>query len=154
MNRGQFVAGVLGALGAPVTKHSRRALQAQLQTEGGSAKYNPFNTTLKMPGSTDYNKVAPGIAVQNYISAEQGIAATVKTLHGTGHGYEKIIRRLRKNAFAIAICMAIVESDWGTGEAISEDDEDEPLIMVVLDEIRHNVDPNTLDKLEAKSIAS
>jgi hypothetical protein len=153
MNRGQFVTEVLKALDAPVTKHTRRALQAQLQTEGGSAKYNPFNTTLKMPGSTDYNKIAPGVAVQNYTSAAQGIAATVKTLHGASHGYERIVRRLRKNAFAIAICMAIVESDWGTGEAF-DDDEDEPLIMVVLDEIRHNVKPNTLAELEAKSIAS
>lgn len=150
MDRGHFAGGVILGLEAEVTLHTRRASQAQLQTEGGSAENNPYNTTLKMPGSTDYNFIRPGIAVQNYVSPKQGQEATIKTFKGKGHGYERIIKLMKQNAPATLICAAIVESDWGTGEAIGEDDE--PLIFDVLHDIKHGRDPNTLAKLEAREI--
>lgn len=152
MTRGEFANRVTKGLGAKVTFHTRRADQAQLQTEGGSARNNPYNTTLKLPGSTDYNFIAPGIAVQNYASPEQGIEATIRTFRGKGHGYERIIRLKRENAPAWKICIAVVESDWGTGEAITKDDH--PLILEVLDDIRHFRTPNTLAQLEARRVAS
>ena len=45
MRRGEFANRVTRGVGAKVTLHTRRAWQAELQTEGGSAKNNPTNTT-------------------------------------------------------------------------------------------------------------
>jgi len=145
VTRGEFANRVTKRLRAEVTLHTRRAWQAQMQAEGGSAAYNPFNTTLRMPGSTDYNKLPNGVAVQNYVSAAQGIEATVKTLRENGHGYEKIRRLLIRNAPATEIVEAIGESDWGT---------DSSLALAVLGDIKHARKPNTLAELEAKQIAS
>lgn len=141
MKRGEFANRVTKGLDAKVTLHTRRAWQAQMQAEGGSAKHNPFNTTQPMPGSTDYNAVS----VQSYKTAQQGIEATIKTLHYKNHGYERIIKRLKNNAPATEIVEAIGQSDWGTsGDLASR----------VLDDIKHDRAPNTLKQLEAKEIAS
>lgn len=143
MTRGRFANEVTKRLGAKVTLHTRRAWQAQMQAEGGDAKHNPFNTTLRMPGSTDYNKLPNGVAVQNYTSAEQGIEATVKTLKENGHGYEEIRKMLRANATAVQIVTAIGRSAWGT---------DATLALQVLDEIKRGI--QKLETLERKLVAS
>lgn len=139
MTRGNFAREVTKRLGAEVTLHTRRAWAAQMQAEGGGAHYNPFNTTLRMPGSSNYNSVG----VQNYVSAEQGIEATVRTLKEDGHGYEKIRRALRANAPATEIVKAIGDSAWGT---------DATLALAVLDDIRDGRQP--LKELEARPVAS
>lgn len=46
------------------------------RAEGGTAKWNPLNTTEPMPGATDYNSAG----VKNYGTPITGIAATAKTL--------------------------------------------------------------------------
>lgn len=143
MTRGQFANRVTAGLGAKVTLHTRRAWQAQMQAEGGGAANNPFNTTLRMPGSTKYNDLGHGIGVQNYVNAEQGVQATIRTLKENGHGYEKIRQLLRANATAVQIVTAIGRSDWGT---------DASLALEVLDEIKRDIQP--LGHLEAKQIAS
>ena len=112
-----------------------------MQAEGGDAKNNPLNTTMHMPGSTRFNSAD----VQNYPSAEVGIEATVKTLKLRGHGYEKIVKRLRENAPALKIIEAVGESDWGTAGG---------LVFDVLDDIKHDRAPNTLARLEAREVAS
>jgi hypothetical protein len=150
VTRGEFADRVIRGLGAEVKLHGQRAFQAQFQTEGGNAANNPANTTLKTSKSTTLpNNTAH---VQEYKTPEEGIKATVQTLKGSHHGYERIIRLIKHNAPATLICAAIVESDWGTGEAIGE--HDEPLIFDVLDDIKHDRAPNTLKQLEAKRIAS
>lgn len=109
MTRGQFAYHVLKGIGAPNTLHNRRALQAQMQSEGGSARWNPFNTTQEMVGATDYNWVG----VKNYVSAEQGIAATVKTLQY--RDYRRVRHALIANYPARKTVRLIGESPWGTG---------------------------------------
>lgn len=140
MRRGAFAKKLLEGLGAPRTLHTRRALMAEMQAEGGAAKHNPFNTTLPMPNSTDYNEVG----VQNYLSAEQGVAATIRTLKENQAGYALIRKLLRDNAPAKAILEAIGNSAWGT---------DGTLALQVLDDIKHDRKPNTLAELEAREIA-
>jgi hypothetical protein len=140
MTRGDFAKRVLKGLGAPITLHTRRAMMAQAQAEGGSAKNNMFNTTQPMPGSVDYNAVS----VQSYKTAQQGIEATIKTLRYKRHGYERIVKRLKENASATEIIDAIGQSDWGT---------DSKLAHEVLDDIKRGRWPNTLKQLEAKEIA-
>lgn len=137
--RGEFTTAVTTELHAPVTLHTRRALQTELQAEGGFARNNPFNTTLRLPGSTSYNWVG----VQNYMTPAQGVEATVKTLKQQCCGYWRIRQALRANASAREIVRAFGRSEWGT---------DLTLALAVLDDIVHDRSPNTLPALEAKYI--
>jgi hypothetical protein len=141
MTRGQFTNAITMGLGATVTLHTRRALAAEAQAEGGAAKNNLFNTTQKMPNSTTFNSAG----VQNYATPEEGIAATIKTLKYDGHGYGKIRRALRDNATATVIVRAFGESDWGT---------DLTIVLAVLDDIKHNRAPNMLPQLESRPVNS
>jgi hypothetical protein len=113
--REDFARAVLEGINAPDSKRNLWALVSWMQAEGGSAKFNPLNTTQEMTGATDYN----GVGVKNYVSFEQGVAATVKTLnYGADrglYGYKPIRRRLRKKVWAYWTLRAVEESIWGTG---------------------------------------
>lgn len=139
MTRGAFATEVMKRLGVERTVHTRRAFQTWMQSEGGSARNNPLNTTLPMPGATDYNWVH----VKNYVSAEQGIEATVETFHTSGAGYGKILHALKTNAPARKTVALIGESSWGTGKT---------LMAQVLAGIAHL--PGVLWALERKRIAT
>lgn len=78
-----WIVAVLLGIGAPPTKANIDSLVAWGNHEsvwpGGpnmGGTYNLFNTTLSMPGATDYNSVG----VKNYPTATVGVAATVATL--------------------------------------------------------------------------
>lgn len=60
----------------PETQENIKFLDEWHAYEGGAAAYNPLNTTLRMPGATNYNSAG----VQQYVSAAQGAEATVLTL--------------------------------------------------------------------------
>lgn len=93
------------------------ALIAWQAAEGGpeapQAKFNPLNTTRRMPGSTDFNWVH----VQNYTSESSGLEATARTLFETNpiFGYTPIINRLRRGARPRSTLDAVESSSWGTG---------------------------------------
>lgn len=102
-------AAVLRAIGAPVTRRNLYLLRIWQLEEGGTAKYNPLNTTQSSPGATNYNSVG----VKNYASAQAGVAATAKTLKN-GH-YSAIVRLLRQgDADARKFGAAVISSPWGT----------------------------------------
>lgn len=148
MTRKWFTDALTRSVGAEVTLHTRRAWAAQCASEtprSGGAKFNPLNTTLRMPGSTDFNTLPNGIAVQNYVSAEQGLEAAIRTFKEHGFGYGPIRRALRANADATDIVTAMGNSSWGTELA---------LVLAVLDDIKHDRKPNRLDELEALELAS
>lgn len=115
MTRESFALSLLLEIEAPGTQRNLWALVSWMQAEGGSAAYNPLNTTLLMPGSTNYNSVG----VQNYTSFRQGIEATAYTLnYGADrglYGYKPIRRRLRRSAWAKWTLTAVERSVWGTG---------------------------------------
>lgn len=102
-------------LGLEPTKRRMWAWVSWMQAEGGSAKFNPLNTTQEMPGATDFNWVG----VKNYVSFKQGVQATIKTLnYGARHdlfGYRPIRQDLVKNAWASKTLLDIERSEWGTG---------------------------------------
>lgn len=148
MTRGQFWHHVLARLGAPKTTQTRSAGMAWMQAEGGDSRHNPLNTSLRLQGSTTVNEAG----VQNYVTDEQGIGATVKTLLEAGHGYERIVRRLRMNAPAWAIVDAVIESEWGTGHEDAPGDD--TVVEKVLDDIQHRRRPNRLRELERRQIAN
>jgi len=103
---------VLRGVGAPVTRSNLRLLRAWQQAEGGSASFNPLNTTQPASGAGSYNSVG----VRNYRSAAQGAQATVQTLLN-GH-YGPIVQGLRQSAHPDRIAQSIADSPWGTGSGV------------------------------------
>lgn len=94
---------------------------------GRGGAWNPLNTTWKLTAatapsgkaSTDFNFIAPGVAVQNYATFEDGLHATRLTLLQNCCGFPKIVKRFRSNWWtAYAIMRAIDGSDWGTSGLI------------------------------------
>lgn len=83
---------VLEWLQFPATSDNVEFLDEWQKYEGGTAAYNPLNTTLEMPGSTEYNSAG----VQEYQSAEQGAEATVSTLKN-GY-YPDVLAALKSGA--------------------------------------------------------
>lgn len=74
---------LLRAVKGQGARENRRFLDAWAQAEGGTARFNPLNTTEDWPGATVYNSVG----VKNYPSGGAGVAATAATLlngHYTG----------------------------------------------------------------------
>lgn len=112
-----FYKSVLKCLGAEPTKSNMLFMYAWRQAEGGGAKNNPFNTTQKMEGATNYNK----IGVKNYRTPEDGIQATCKTLiNGRNkYGYDKIIDGLKNDVGLSKLSDAVVSSKWGTKDLLS-----------------------------------
>lgn len=84
--------------------------EAWQTAEGGDAAHNPFNTTLKLPGSTNYRKTPP--LVQNYRGQKQGVEATVSTLLEVK--YADLITGMRANADPYWLAVLVHESGWGT----------------------------------------
>jgi len=109
-----FYSRILTGIGAPATPENRRFLYAWRAAEGGTAAFNPFNTTQGAPGATNYNAAG----VKNYTSEEQGVSATVKTLLNGRYG--EIISALRDGGPGApqAAAQALARSPWGTGELV------------------------------------
>lgn len=104
---------LLAKLGAPATAQNVRFVNAWAQAEGGSASFNPFNTTQGESGASDYNSVG----VKNYRSPQQGIAATVETL--LNGRYNPIVSGLRSgHATAAQLATDVAHSPWGTGSGV------------------------------------
>ena len=105
---------LLRAIHARGSAENRKLLRAWARAEGGTAAYNPLNTTEPWPGSTNYNSVG----VRNYPTAAAGIAATAATLVN-GH-YDGLVANLRAGSFT---ARQMVERNahefdvWGTGSS-------------------------------------
>lgn len=100
---------LLSSLGLPMTKANRSFLQAWQAHEGGTASYNPLNTTQGAQGATSYNSVG----VKNFTSAQQGLSATVQTLRN-GY-YPGILRALQSGNPQWTPELAKNLNTWGTG---------------------------------------
>ena len=108
-NDDAFYRAILVGVGAPITDNGLLFLRAWRQAEGGTAAYNPVNTTWKKPGTTDYNSRG----VKNYPDPVTGLSATVKTLLSSY--YTGIVDALRRGAPASKAAAALRASPWGTG---------------------------------------
>jgi len=84
-----FARSVLATIGAPQSQANINSIMGWIQREGGGGANNPLNTTLPMPGATNFNSVG----VKNYGSVSVGILATAKTL--LGGNYSQIVAALR-----------------------------------------------------------
>lgn len=105
---------LLTVIGAQDTPENRRLLDAWAVAEGGTARWNPLNTTYPLPGATDYNSVH----VRNYHRPTEGVCATACTL--VNGVYNGILGDLQAGTFT---ALQIVErhghefDTWGTGAA-------------------------------------
>jgi hypothetical protein len=103
---------LLRSLGAKQNRENRRLLHAWRTAEGGTARYNPLNTTEKWAGATDYNSVG----VKNYRTGADGLAATKATL--VNGFYTGIVRDLRAGHLSARLIVqhnAKEFDTWGTG---------------------------------------
>lgn len=115
MTREEWARHFLRKIGAPESKRNLLVVISWAQAEGGTALWNPLNSTKYVPGSTVYNWAN----VRNYPSYSAGMQATVETLnYGADrglYGYRQIRHLLRASARPKRTLRAIERSDWGTG---------------------------------------
>lgn len=115
MTREAWARAFLRQIAAPVSHRNLLVLLSWMQAEGGTARWNPLNSTHAAPGATTYNSAG----VKNYPTFAIGLEATVETLnYGADrhrYGYRKIRHRLRRNRGAEGTLRAIERSRWGTG---------------------------------------
>jgi len=105
---------LLRAVDGSAYRQNRILLRAWGRAEGGSARFNPLNTTEPWLGASVYNSAG----VKNYPTATAGIQATARTLEN-GH-YPGILADLRrrkqhKTARQIVSDNAAEFDTWGTG---------------------------------------
>lgn len=103
-----WVRDLLVAVACPGSLENAVALVAQCQAEGGTARFNPLNCTVKAPGSTDYNKVP----VQNYVSYAQGQSVTAGMLRQ--QNMAGLLDALKIGTSAVSYWNALAKSPWGT----------------------------------------
>lgn len=103
---------ILELLNAPITEENLKFLYAWRQAEGKGGKYNPFNTSWKLPNSTPINNSG----VRSYQTLEDGINATIKTLKS--NRYECIVNGLKNDIGAINISRCPALKTWGTGDLV------------------------------------
>ncbi len=108
-----FYTKLLENLGAPVSEENLKFLYAWRQSEGSGGKYNPFNTTWNLPGSTNANSVG----VKNYQTLEDGMTATIKTLRNGL--YSCIVDGLVGDIGAAEIAKCDSLKKWGTGDLVA-----------------------------------
>lgn len=104
---------LLAQLGDRATPENVRAVVAWERAEGGhwtnDARYNPLNTTQRMPGSRTVNAAG----VQAYRTWGDGLRATVITLENGRYG--GVLSVLRAGGCALCVAEAVGASPWGTG---------------------------------------
>ena len=93
----RFYKEIFTQLGAPTTIGNTLFMRAWRQFEGGTATYNPFNATQKRGDRSNYNTSL----VQNYLTFNDGVSATVETMRATRSGgkiqnYPNIIKAFKK----------------------------------------------------------
>jgi murein DD-endopeptidase MepM/ murein hydrolase activator NlpD len=118
-SQSEFATSLLTGLGAPLTEGNVKALTTWMRFEGGhwknSAKYNPLNTTLNVPGSTSMNSVG----VKAYANWNEGLQATISTLTGgkaDARGYTAIVNALRSGTDPNSVLDAVNNSAWLSGK--------------------------------------
>jgi hypothetical protein len=110
-NTGDWSRAQLDRLGIRRSATSIYDLKQWAAIEGGhwhnTARYNPLNTTMSMPGATAMNSHG----VKAYKSWAQGLAASTKTLQLGS--YKGIMAALRRGTFD-QFRSAVLSSPWGT----------------------------------------
>lgn len=102
---------ILSGLGVATSKERSRFLSGWAACEGGTARFNPLNTTLRLAGSERFNSAG----VQSYQDELQGVAATLLTLRLVYYG--KLRHALRTPGIGADDILRASAQDiakWGT----------------------------------------
>ncbi len=118
MNKDKFSLSVLRILKVPATPENLRFMKAWYLCENTTALNNPFATTQNYTNATNFNSTG----VKNYLTEQDGIIATVKTL--SYKAYRPILAALKmKLPASIAVQTEGVQTalnTWGTtGKAVA-----------------------------------
>jgi hypothetical protein len=108
----QFLEEVLKGIGisAPNT-YQIQFMRIWRQHEGGRAAWNPFNTTLNLKDSTEYNYVP----VRNYPNKTLGLQATIQTLkNGRYNNIITAIQNIKTESDINKAIVAVNDSPWGS----------------------------------------
>ena len=108
----EFLKDVLKGLGVASPNESQiKFMKAWRQHEGARATYNPFNTTQKASGATNYNSVG----VKNFINRSQGLKATLQTLNNGKYGaILTAIKNIKNDEDINKAMQAVNDSPWGS----------------------------------------
>lgn len=113
LEQAEFAEKVIKGLGLPFTQLSMTKFMAWEQQEGGhwsnSARYNPLNTTLPLPGAGNTGTQGN---IKVYTSWQQGVEATVKTL--SAGAYSGIRSNLAGSGNLASFEAAVNSTPWGT----------------------------------------
>lgn len=110
-----FLVSVLKGLGiVNPNQYQIQFMKIWRQHEAGKAAWNPFNTTLKRPGSLPYN-TNNNSPVQNYSTKVQGIEATIATINQTNFkGIKNAIIQIQSSSDINRAMLAVNNSPWGS----------------------------------------
>lgn len=103
-----------GLLAIPFKTDAETLLRAWAKAEGGTASFNPLNTTYLLPGATEYNTDG----VRNFPDPVTGLCATALTL--ANGDYPGILGDLQAGNHTAAEIVQRNEAEfdkWGTGAA-------------------------------------
>ena len=110
---GAWAGTFLRSMGLPTCHDNMVTVVAWQVAEFTQAAWNPLATTLRMPGSTDFNS----FGVQNFVSLGQGLEAVRIVLErgATIYRYGAITSALRSCAAPMTTARAINASSWCYG---------------------------------------
>jgi peptidoglycan hydrolase CwlO-like protein len=108
---GVWAASFLNKIGAPTCFDNLVVMVAWQVQEGTQAAWNPLATTYPMDGATNFNSVG----VKNYVSLDQGLEATERTLAVKSYGYPAIMSDLHRCPDSMVTARAVNASSWCRG---------------------------------------
>jgi peptidoglycan hydrolase CwlO-like protein len=108
---GVWAASFLNKIGAPTCFDNLVVMVAWQVQEGTQAAWNPLATTYPMQGATNFNS----IGVKNYISLDQGLEATQRTLGVNAYGYPAVVADLHRCPDSMVTARAVNASSWCRG---------------------------------------
>lgn len=113
----EWIPRICGLMLIPTCPAVTELFTAWARAEGGTATWNPLNTTEPMPGATNYNSAG----VKNYSTPITGISATAITLAlEPYHTLWVALQSAKSSGMTARELVAAHESafnTWGTGAA-------------------------------------
>lgn len=110
------------------THEVERFITAWIQSEGGNAKWNPLNSSLKLDGTVDWTEATDynSIPVRNYKYAIAGVVANALTLgqrmpDGTTYVYATLLKNLKDSSLTAEEIVEKSQTDikrWGTNPTV------------------------------------
>ncbi len=110
------------------THEVERFITAWIQSEGGNARWNPLNSSLKLSGTVDWTEAKDynSIPVRNYKYAIAGVCASVLTLaqresDGTTYVYPTLLANLKDSTLSAEEIATMSQADikhWGTSPTV------------------------------------